>query len=416
MGDLRTALKEAFDEELRDYPTPDRPDQSRLTRAGDSSLSGRRDLIPGLAALVLVLAIVASLLGVRYLSATRTPRPNPAASPKAATTRSVDTVIPLSANSAWIISNDTLLRTADGGATWHTALSGAGRLGLAASLSSDAIWVTSQAPGSLTVFRTSDGGRTWNQGQVPISGHLVPIHMQFVNSSHGWLLVSTGSAAGSEGVVLWSTVDGGASWQMRAQAGQAGATGSIPFGCQKTGFTFVTSNDGWLVGECYGGPAFLYATHDSGSSWTQQSLPDPSSKPGAILTGDVQVAQPDFFGASTGVMIVGPVSGPGAAMSMVFYRTSDGGRSWDVGGLAPNGSTLAAVATPSDWVAVSQGAVYKTQDAGVTWSAIGRQPFTQVLSIAFVSPTTGWAIQATNDGHILLKTEDGGATWTARPA
>lgn len=416
MGDLKTALKQAFDEELQDYPTSAGPEKSHATRTRDSSLSRRRDLIPGLAAVVLVVAIVASLLSARYLSAAKTPRPIPAASPKAATTRHVDSVIPLSATSAWITFNDTLFRTADGGASWHPVLSGVGRLGLATSLSPGAIWVTSQASGSLTVWRTSDGGRTWSRGQVSMPGQIVPIHMQFVDELHGWLLVSTGSAAGSEGVVLWSTFDGGASWQMRGQAGQGSATGSIPFGCQKTGFTFVTPSDGWLVGECYGGPAFIYSTHDSGSSWTRQSLHDPSSKSGAFLSGDVQVAEPAFFGSSTGILIVGPVSNPSGVVSMIFYRTSDGGRSWAFGGAGPNGSTLAAVATPSAWVALSQGALYSTQDAGSTWSAISRQPLTQALSIVFVSPTTGWAIQATNDGHILLKTEDGGATWTPQPA
>jgi len=71
------------------------------------------------------------------------------------------------------------------------------------------------------------------------------------------------------------------------------------------------------------------------------------------------------------------------------------------------------------WVGGSKASLYKTADAGNTWSKIPLDlpPDTYIISISFASPATGWIVAAVDsdqyisDKSWVLNTTDGGRTW-----
>ncbi len=121
-----------------------------------------------------------------------------------------------------------------------------------------------------------------------------------------------------------------------------------------------------------------------------------------------------------------------------IIRTADGGKTWDIVSLSP-GDTVAVFSDPAyamsfvngskGWVIGTLGGydnprgavIFKTMDGGGTWSKTLLSSWKSGLSVHFIDENTGWATaftDSTPDGVLniassaLLKTTDGGTTWT----
>ena len=159
--------------------------------------------------------------------------------------------------------------------------------------------------------------------------------------------------------------------------------------------------------------SWLYVSHDGGATWYQQSLPLPSRVPSAQLT----LGSPTFFSGTDGVLPVifsDPVTGRGLATDI--YATQDGGKTW----MSTTPLPLASVATDfadrqHGWV--TDGAtLYRTSDGGLQWIKLAPgASFKQVTLLDFVSSTLGWAVSEQGQNSLLLKTTNGGETWTPIP-
>ena len=73
-----------------------------------------------------------------------------------------------------------------------------------------------------------------------------------------------------------------------------------------------------------------------------------------------------------------------------------------------------AVSLPEDF----SSAVWRTSDAGETWTRRALIPDTELASADFVDDSSAWAVG--NDygetwGAVVMRTEDGGSTWSKRP-
>ena len=115
-----------------------------------------------------------------------------------------------------------VLKTSDGGATWSVPKSPTAKnLTSVAFVSAERGWIVGSDAG---VFETKDGGRT--RAAVP---GLAATQVEFVDSTHGWLL---------QGNRVYRTVDGGVAWAetdlltMRMNA-----------------MDFVDADHGWVVGD-----------------------------------------------------------------------------------------------------------------------------------------------------------------------
>jgi photosystem II stability/assembly factor-like uncharacterized protein len=266
---------------------------------------------------------------------------------------------------------------------------------------------------TVSVFRTTDG-QTWQQTTIQQTS---PIYqLTFVDPLHGWMLSKQADHASAEAVAILRTTDGGKTWVVVSSALAASTDtplpGQLPFGGDKAGLGLLDTMTGWITGNFpLNGYVFFYVTHDGGATWNRQTFP---FSPDQAST-QVATRPPRFFSATDGILPVSFVTQ--AASSLAFYVTHDGGANWQ------STTPLAASATIADFIDMDHGwasdgtLLYMTSDGGHHWTKLSPGAnFKNVSRLNFVSSNIGWAIGSTaNNSPSLLKTVDGGQTWTVIP-
>ncbi len=185
---------------------------------------------------------------------------------------------------------------------------------------------------------------------------------------------------------------------------------------------FTDAQNGLAIGQ----DGLIIKTSDGGKSWKQVKLELPLQ--------DWQAAQPHIFSLSRGadpnkVWAVGPVG--------TIIHSKDGGETWENQSLGRD-VTLNGVSFANDtegWVAGEFGTILHTTDGGQTWQEqknVHNLPkYTRpelseedalkqrvpplyledlfLVAVAFRNPREGYI---TGESGILLRTDDGGETWT----
>jgi photosystem II stability/assembly factor-like uncharacterized protein len=316
------------------------------------------------------------------------------------TGRSLTAVTAIDANTATLVGDiGTILRTIDGGATW-----------------------TSQWPDTFYEFNgvsftdantgTVVGANYLLTNGVPPSGEGVGRILRTTDGGATWTLqvaggqalfgvsftdARTGTAVGDSGTIL-RTTDGGATWKVRS----SGTT--LPL----RGVTFTDANTGTVVGL----NGTILRTTDGGATWIKQSS--------GLNNGSL--VSVSFMDANTGV-VVGDDT---------VLRTTDGGAVWTLtrfntaGSPFPSSSpgVVPVISQPLRGVSLvnaqagfavgATGTILRTIDGGATWTKLNRSaiaPSTSLNGVAFTDPRTGTVVGS--DGTILRTTE-GGATWTSQ--
>ena len=328
-----------------------------------------------------------------------------------------------------------LVRTTDGGRVWSDAgppgLTGAGLR--AAFYGTKDAWVTWSGRRSRArpvTYRTADGGATWSRmGTIPmvVPGASAPA---MVTGRVGWVTADLGVAAGSSGIALFRTTDGGARWQLVELTYPGRETpGAIPFGCDKGDAVFSSATTGWVAGACAGGPPTFWVSHDGGRTWRHQPLPRPDG--GRMLaTCQCNLTDPVFTSPRDGALWGSDI--PAArGLSDAAYVTHDGGQDWAPihlpGGRVPlntpdfvdskhgfvTGGRLAKQGQPPRDVRL-----YATTDGGATWTARAASPWLARAAVDFVTPAAGFAtlISYSPLRSHLLETSNSGSSWTNVPA
>lgn len=310
-----------------------------------------------------------------------------------------------------------VLRSTDGGATWSSVAAGQASL-------RDVAWVDASTVVAVglggRVVRSTDAGLTWQTVSVPTTMDLR--HVAFDGAGNGTATLPSNAAT-------LHTTDRGQTWAVVADAIDAEAVEYAPVSSAATalavgtGGGLETSADGgatWtghvsgphqvLQGIAFGSPnvavavgngGIILRSTDGGDSWT--SVLSPST----TTTFDVA-----FASAQVAVAV-----GDGGTI----WRSADAGATWSdvsIGG----GRLFRAVhfTSATHGVAVSSGGIVYTDDAGLTWHAAATGGAPMVQAVAFGSPLVGVAV---GDGiapggfgfanGAIMRTTDGGLTWTA---
>ena len=339
-------------------------------------------------------------------SATLTPVPGiPVASPNIHSLHMIDST------NGWALSDQHVLRTSDGGATWYNVLAENRPTGGYFASPSKA-WVISDfadaSAGSL--YRTTNGGVNWTKFDVPFNGGI----LQFLDDNNGFVLYGEPSGMQKQAVALYQTSDGGATWTLKYDNNPTlpNPSTSLPFSGHKSGMSFRDPTTGWVGGDYpANGVVYLYKTTDSGVTWSQVALPLPVGYQSAFVT----TTAPKFFGANDAILPVWLTLGSGMR-DLFLYITHDGGATWQASpGFARNAEHTDVISMSNtiswDWA----NRFHVTGNGGGTWTTVTPnvnfgQDFRE---LDFVSPATGWARLQLPDGRpALYRTTDGGATWT----
>jgi hypothetical protein len=271
-------------------------------------------------------------------------------------------------------------------------------------------------PSDVTVYRTADGGLSWTAGspfQIP-QGRAGPA--VFIDLQHGWLIVGQGVAAGSSGLEIHRTSDGGLTWQLMSRTSPYPADhptlgetpGSLPFSCSKTGISFADDHAGWATGECSGPGLFLYFSNDQGRTWLpRRTFPVPNGlSEDAFSLAQSSIQPPVFFAGGRGIMYIRLYLDP---VVHSLYTTADGGITWIPHDLPVPPNCMLDFVSPLDgWLSDCE-SLFRTADGGTRWSYVaditraGNPSFLQ-----FVDASHGW--YTVGDGP-MYRTQDGGATW-----
>lgn len=307
-------------------------------------------------------------------------------------------------------SPDVLLHTDDGGITWTDATPPESGWDPQTAdeyfLDARHAWFAQQDINRINVYRTSDGGRTWQSlGSVQVGSALLTPRLSFSDAGDGWLLVR---AAAPLAILVYATRDGGLHWTP-AGTDPGGARGACP-----GGISALSASTAWMTASDCAGPNFeLLVTHDGGGTWLPQF-------PASSLPCDC--GQVRFFDASHGFL------GTRYGGSQLF-TTSDGGATWSAHAV-PAASQVEMVDPQNGWAAGRVDAAkgvkasltltfWRTGDGARSWTPVASDlrldtDGGRIESYVFADRSTAFADRFdTNTQRVseVLKTTDGGRTW-----
>ncbi len=328
-----------------------------------------------------------------------------------------------------------VLYSSDGGRTWQdrtplAAIAHASVDGLTAAAyfsSPPAVWAVFSAPkqpaGSdpLVVWRSNDNGVSWKASQpLDFSGvnmeFQVPSDLGFYDAQSGWLLVHLGVGMSHDYIAVFTTADGGATWQRRLDPDSPYALMS----CSKSGLVFTSATSAWLAGNCPGlmPQLFLYSSADGGKSWTAELLPVPEGKPA------------DYFSLSNigcGISAIQTIAQSSLALTLncsnyenqtyrsVLYLSQDG-QSW-VQHVLPAAFNQLSFIDPVQAILLganrldesSGGMLFTSVNSGASWTQSAAVGWTGTPD--FVDLQNGWVLAAHNGVSAFVHTLNGGKTW-----
>ena len=269
-----------------------------------------------------------------------------------------------------------------------------------------------------------------NIGSATMSGRISAVAAR---NEDGKTIVFVGAASGG----VWRSLDGGTTFKPVFDASQVQSIGAIAIDPTRPRTVWVGTGETWTRNSVSVGDG-IYKSTDDGSTWTKTGLAE-SERIDRILVhpknGDVVYA-----------CVPGKLWSDSAERGV--YKTTDGGKTWSLVLKGANLSTGCAglAMDPSDpdvlfagmwdfrrkgWTFRSGGdgpdtpsgsALLRTADGGKTWTALTAEanaglpkgPWGRV-EIA-VAPSDGRIVYALveSTGSALFRSEDGGRTWQAR--
>jgi hypothetical protein len=287
----------------------------------------------------------------------------------------------------------------------------------------------------LVLAATGDGGTSWDvvDGNLPAGFSAVggTAQMEFTSTADGYLW--RGPVAGSAGSPMWTTGDGGTTWE------------KAPVGPVVDDVSAIGDNAWALVRSCPPtGPGCTLAVEvstDAGASWQRAPAAVPADAGGPSDVGVVELARVTTARA----YVFSEVAG-----TAVLAFTDDAGTSWTTRAVpcaAPfdTGAELALSSTDDLWLICggqaaggSQAkALYRSSTGGATWSlaaqtapfagsatpptGVGSLPLSGYVApyslghknLAVLTPTTAWLFPTRG---VVSATTDGGTSWTAVPS
>ncbi len=311
----------------------------------------------------------------------------------------------------WGITATDLVHTSDGGKTWQKqtppSLSSVEYASFFA-LDEKTIWLLIDEQ----LFYSTDAGDHWQISKVPFVGG----RLQFLNAQKGFAITSLGVGAGSEYVAIYTTADGGLSWQ-QVFTHKPGEQADLPGSGQKSGMVFVDEQNGWITGNIpMENFVYVYRTRDGGVSWKLQEMPILNLPQGTFI----ETQAPVFFSTTEGVLPARVIGAQPEQNFTVFYFTKDAGETWQFNAATPSSGRYSLLNTNQFWLwgineDSAQSGLFTTKDSGTSWSLLptSENLADSLIKLQFVSEQDGFALISVDyPDTVLYETHDGGLNWS----
>jgi photosystem II stability/assembly factor-like uncharacterized protein len=264
----------------------------------------------------------------------------------------------------------------------------------------------------LVIYRTSDGGSRWTPLKFPA---YVSASADFSDAMHGWIFGYTGPADRLASQLSY-TSDGGDTWRVLPQVP------TFPLGGKGGAFTtniaFRSPIEGWLGGaEAPGGPV-VYSSVDGGVTWQRHPLPVPASAQPVSPKGEMLAAETAvYLIPGAGVMAV-TADDQGNTVGLTSF---DGGSTWRRLSPPPGETTFNDYVFQDTfhWWTMRYGTLFKSPDAGQSWKEVAQEMDEWDYLPGIIDSRHAWAqlqvvFPNTNppQGTGLAMSSDGGVRWT----
>lgn len=165
---------------------------------------------------------------------------------------------------------------------------------------------------------------------------------------------------------------------------------------------FINDNVGWAANGAY---AAVYKTTDGGATWTTQVTEQ-------SLGGNYYFRNIEFIDENVGFL---------GTLNNLFLKTTDGGTNWiPVTNVPNNPAAICGLDAVGASTIFGCGAYFspafliKSTDGGATWTYKDMNALaTALVEVQFVDESLGYAAGADSNGGVILKTLDGGENWTS---
>ncbi len=236
------------------------------------------------------------------------------------------------------------------------------------------------------LFKTVNNGNNWSQVTLPQNYSLGSFY--FLNSGRGIIcgrLFSRGA--------VYRTTNGGNNWTQVFI--EDSVTGS--YYAQYTNITFVDSYTGFIAGRNGNQNNTAYKTTDSGNSW--------NLIPSAFPT----VIKMKFLNNSVGFIL---------STGATLFKTTNSGINWvmKTAGITDQFYDITFLNENTGYVSGNNSLIMKTTNAGDNWTILNLQisSYSEIYSIAFTTPDTGYYVKGTFNESRIYKTINGGYNWLAQ--
>lgn len=337
--------------------------------------------------------------------ATSTPASQPVATPQAPLAP-LQAIRMVDANNGWVLTTkNAVLKTSDGGRHWQDVTPQnftSGVKPLSEFLTGQVAWLAGMSGVNqpITILHTSDGGASWQTTTINnVTGGFVAETLHFINTQQGWLVTANAEGMLHYTVNVYRTLDAGKTW--------TNVSGALRL-TAPSGISFANPQLGWFGVQWPGPASQVEKTANGGQSWQQVTLPMPAGITSAQI-GQTQTTAPVLIGANGILPVHIDLNSTTPQSRLVLYTTHDSGATWTANTLANfDSNDVYALDVQHVWAEAAQGNVlYASSDGGKTWSQLAQTP-QHFAALSFADVHNGWAI---DDAGNLYQTTSGGANW-----
>jgi len=301
------------------------------------------------------------------------------------TTANLRSLCFINAQTGWVAGDTNfILRTTDGGANWERRVVDPAVRAYYPIRFRDALLGFAGAGDRL--YRSSDGGATWQLLPQTLLGYTL-FNLVLTTSQKGWLVCSM-IAAGDGGMgFLYQTTDGGQTWALK-DSSSSFMYCDIAFA--DTLFGMVTTDNHAVFNLIARG--YMKRTTNGGATWDTVN--------NGSGYGKLRFGGPNYAWRSWHTFI------PGGSHYYGVHKTTDRGGSWS--SIWNGYSAFAIPDSLKGWILGAQDTLFKTRDAGATWSW-QILPGSYLNDLFFTDSLNGWIVGY--NGLILHTTDGGSGVW-----
>jgi photosystem II stability/assembly factor-like uncharacterized protein len=316
-------------------------------------------------------------------------------------------VDPLTTRTLYAGASNGAYKSTNGGASWVAINTGLGS-GPVYALSIDPkISQTLYAGTGYGVFKSQNGGNIWSAANKDLNGDVIalaidpenPQTLYAVGNRFG--IIIFGNALNPS---LYKSTDGGNSWRSANLQYPIQALAMDPVDPQ----TIYVSIKDSLAGGSGSGSVEIYKTTNGGGAWTPADTGLNASQVNALT---IDPANPQILYAGAAYLTNSDAS------NGIIYKSTDAGNTWSQASTSINYTSITTLIinpiAPHVLYAGSSNGIFKSQNGAETWNAVNTGISAHIVSNLTIDPITPQTLYASTHYGGIYKSTNGGSIWSS---